>query len=59
MPQLTFDQGVLWAAARLVEFHDETTLARELIEQSGADITQADEVCDAPFIAKALGQTTP
>ena len=49
----TFDQGVLWAAARLVEFHDQPGIAGELLRQSGVDVLEAD-MTDAPFIAKAL-----
>ena len=47
------DPGVLWAAARIVEFHDEPTLAAELLTQSAADITRATDL-DRPFIEKAL-----
>ncbi len=48
-----FDAGVLWAAARLVEFHDQPTLAKELLIQSGADLSKATAL-DAPFIQQAL-----
>lgn len=48
-----FDAGVLWAAARLVEFHDQPTLAEELLVQSGADVSKATAL-DAPFIQQAL-----
>ena len=49
----SFAQGVLWAAARIVEWHDLPTHARQLLQESGVDTKHADEV-DAPFIAKAL-----
>ncbi len=51
-----FDQGVLWAAARLVELYDEPTIAAELLRESGADVTAADEI-DVPFLTKALEET--
>ena len=51
--ELDLDPGVLWAAARLVEFHDAPTLAAELLVQSGADITRASEL-DRPYIDKAM-----
>ncbi len=51
--KLTFDDGVLWAAARLVESFDEPTLARELLVESGVDTKRAD-IVDAPLIKKAL-----
>ena len=40
---LTFDDGVLWAATRLVEFYDQPTMAAELLEQAGVDISRATE----------------
>ena len=49
----TFDQGVLWAAARLVEFHDQPGIAKVLLQQSGVDVLEVD-VTDAPFIARAM-----
>lgn len=48
-----FDAGILWAAARLVEFHDQPTLAKELLIQSGTDPSKATAL-DAPFIQQAL-----
>jgi len=35
-----FNQGVVFAAARLIEMHDQPTMALELIEQAG--ITRED-----------------
>lgn len=35
-----FNQGVVYAAARLIEIHDQPTYALEIIEQAG--ITHAD-----------------
>jgi len=52
---LTFDDGVLWAAARIVEWYDEPTRAAELVRESGAHIELADEI-DAPFIEKIVGE---
>ena len=49
----TFDQGVLWAVARIVELFDQPIIAGELLRQSGVDVTEAD-MTDAPFIAKAM-----
>lgn len=49
----TFDQGVIWAAAFLADAHDLPTIAAELLQKSGADLTEVD-VADAPAIAKAL-----
>lgn len=49
----TFDDGVLWTAARLVEFYDQPTMAKELLRESGVDTTRAQKE-DAPYIARAL-----
>ena len=48
-----FDQGVLWAAARMVEIFDQPTMAAELLQQSGADISLTDGA-DLPCLQKAL-----
>ena len=48
-----FEHGVLWCAARLVEIYDEPTMAAELIEQAGVDVSKADGT-DKPFIDQAL-----
>lgn len=53
---MAFDRGILWAAARLVEFHDEPTMAAGLLLESGADVSCADEL-DRPFIQKALASS--
>ncbi len=53
LEEVIFDAGVLWAAARIVEFHDQVVLARELLIQSGVDTERANEV-DKPFIKKAI-----
>jgi hypothetical protein len=50
---LTFDDGVLWAVARIVDCYDEITMAAWLLRESGVDTTRVEDV-DAPFIAKAL-----
>ncbi len=49
-----FDRGILWAAARLVEFHDQPTIAGVLLRESGANLSLADDV-DMPFLTQAAG----
>lgn len=46
---LTFDEGVLWAAARLVEWRGDDVTAADLIAASKADLALADEH-DADFV---------
>ena len=53
MSEPTFDDGVLWAAARIVELYDQPGMARTLLDEAGVDVTKADDA-DAPYIAKAM-----
>ncbi len=47
-----FDDGVLWAVARLVESHDQVAMAGELLFESRVDTERADEA-DKLFIKQA------
>lgn len=49
-----FEQGVLWAIARIIEMYGDETVAAEILAESGIDISLADE-SDLPYleIAKA------
>ena len=48
---MTFEQGILWAAAWLAEAHDQLTMAAEMVCEAGVDLDQAD-IYDKPFIEK-------
>lgn len=63
MSNPNFDDGVLWAVARIVELFDEPRIAWDVLRTSGVDPSRADEA-DAPYIAIAVaervdGQDTP
>lgn len=53
MSSRDFDQGVLWAVARIVEMFDQPTMAGEILRQSGADVKLADED-DVSFLKEAI-----
>jgi hypothetical protein len=44
-----FDQGVLYAVARIIELHDEPVIAADILAGSGVDLKHADEY-DAVFL---------
>lgn len=46
-----FEQGVVYACARVVEMFDEPTVARCVLEESGVDVTKAAEY-DVQFLRK-------
>lgn len=57
----TFDDGVIWAIARIVELHDEPTIAASVARENGFSYSTlrglADEA-DLKFIDKLKGEST-
>ncbi len=47
-----FACGVIYACARLIEMHDQPTMALEILKESGVNLKWADEY-DKKFIRKA------
>ena len=42
-PRGSFDSGVIYAAAIVVQLYDEPTIAKEILRASDADIKRGDE----------------
>ena len=53
MSDSSFDRGVLWAVARIVEWYDEVSMAKYLLREGEIDLALVDEF-DRPFIARAI-----
>ena len=47
-----FETGVIYACARLIELHDEPTMANDILRESGVDLANGDEY-DLAFLRKA------
>lgn len=55
MGEPTFEDGIIWAVARIVELHDQPVIAADVLRESGIkpNLRCVDEA-DRPYIKTAL-----
>lgn len=56
MDNKEFNEGVMWACARIVEMHDEPTIAKDVFLEANIPVEDVEQMCsyDLDFIRKGI-----